>query len=319
MAVVAPAGSRGDDGPGLPRGVIRAVFCRERGKLRAGGAGTQGPPPPHTPHTSRRRRHSPVPRPRSTCCCLQQGVTGVGWEPAPDSPAPAGTNARKSRGTGSAPGARPGKLPSEGKTSGWEEGEREEKPRERGKLTLAKGIDFKPGHFLGQDGFWQVEEGRIVDWEIVVIVLQDPDGRSLDAAGARGHKKQVSIHRGHAHGQDRTGREHGGLTAGTRMAPPVPGCSGTQRAHTRVQMHKHEYTRTNADAHMETQKRVFVHINTRVQTTHVCKHTKHTRERTSTTTAPRSCKHRSPHRHWSSPRPAGVPPNPSLSLSPLFT
>lgn len=132
MAVVAPAGSRGDDGPGLPRGVIRAVFCRKRGKLRAGGAGTPGVPSPPPPHTSQRCRHSPVPRPRSTCCCLQQGVTGVGWEPAPDSPAPAGTNARKSRGTGSAPGARPGKLPSEGKTPGWEEGEREEKPRERG-------------------------------------------------------------------------------------------------------------------------------------------------------------------------------------------
>lgn len=69
-----------------------------------------------------------------------------------------------------------------GKTLGQEEGEQEEKSRER-ELTLAEGIDFKPGHFLGQDGFWQVEEGRIVDWEIVVIVLQDPDGCSLDAAG----------------------------------------------------------------------------------------------------------------------------------------
>lgn len=69
-----------------------------------------------------------------------------------------------------------------GKTLGQEEGEQEEKPREW-ELTLAEGIDFKPRHFLGQDGFWQVEEGRIVDWEIVVIVLQDPDGRSLDAAG----------------------------------------------------------------------------------------------------------------------------------------
>lgn len=136
------------------------------------------------------------------------------------------------------------------------DGRRENERRSQGnggELTLAKGIDFKPGHFLGQDGFWQVEEGRIVDWEIVVIVLQDPDGRSLDAAGARGHKKQVSIHRGHAHGRDRTGRgEHGGLAAGTRTAPPVLGCSGTQRVHTRVQMHKHEYTRTNADAHTET-------------------------------------------------------------------
>lgn len=65
---------------------------------------------------------------------------------------------------------------------GKEEREREEMPRE-GELTLAEGIDFKPGHFLGQDGFWQVEEGRVVDREIVVIVLQDPDGRSLDAVG----------------------------------------------------------------------------------------------------------------------------------------
>lgn len=62
------------------------------------------------------------------------------------------------------------------------EREREEKPGE-GELTLAEGIDFKPGHFLGQDGFWQVEEGRVVDREIVVVVLQDPHGCSLDAAG----------------------------------------------------------------------------------------------------------------------------------------
>lgn len=74
----------------------------------------------------------------------------------------------------------------QGENTGMEKGRRRDNKRRSqgtGELTLAKGIDFKPGHFLGQDGFWQVEEGRVVDREIVVIVLQDPHGRSLDAAG----------------------------------------------------------------------------------------------------------------------------------------
>lgn len=105
---------------------------------------------------------------------------------------------------------------SRGENMGTEKGRsRENKRRSQGKgeLTLAKGIDFKPGHFLGQDGFWQVEEGRVVDREIVVIVLQDPHSCSLDAAGrgsrAGGAQRTVSTtpRRGaHTDGQDREGQ-----------------------------------------------------------------------------------------------------------------
>lgn len=57
--------------------------------------------------------------------------------------------------------------------------------RGKGNLTLAEGIDFKAGHFLGQDGFWKVEEGGVVDREVVVVILQDPHGRPLDAEGGK--------------------------------------------------------------------------------------------------------------------------------------
>lgn len=245
MAVVAPAGSRGDDGPGLPRGVIRAVFCRKRGKLRAGGAGTPGvpSPPPFTPPSAAGTAPSRG-RARLAAACSRALLVWAGNR-HPTRPRRPGQTHANPEGPARRPEPGPGSCLRRGK---HRDGRRENERRSQGnggELTLAKGIDFKPGHFLGQDGFWQVEEGRIVDWEIVVIVLQDPDGRSLDAAGARGHKKQVSIHRGHAHGWDRTGREHGGLAAGTRTAPPVPGrsvctpgckCTSTN-THARMQMH----------------------------------------------------------------------------------
>lgn len=50
-----------------------------------------------------------------------------------------------------------------------------------GPLTLSEGIHLEARHFLGQDGLGQVEKGRVVDREVMVILLQDPHCHSLDA------------------------------------------------------------------------------------------------------------------------------------------
>lgn len=75
---------------------------------------------------------------------------------------------------------------------GWGSGEESEKEtgsrregRGAGPLTLSEGIHLEARHFLGQDGLGQVEEGRVVDGEVMVILLQDPHGHTLDAVGER--------------------------------------------------------------------------------------------------------------------------------------
>lgn len=70
-----------------------------------------------------------------------------------------------------------------------EESERETGSRREGRgagpLTLSEGIHLEARHFLGQDRLGQVEEGRVVDGEVMVILLQDPHGHTLDAVGER--------------------------------------------------------------------------------------------------------------------------------------
>lgn len=48
------------------------------------------------------------------------------------------------------------------------------------RLTLSKRVDLESRHFLAQDGFWQVQEGRVVDGEVVIIIFQNPYSDSLD-------------------------------------------------------------------------------------------------------------------------------------------
>lgn len=55
--------------------------------------------------------------------------------------------------------------------------------RGAGPLTLSEGVHLEARHFLGQDGLGQVEEGGVVDREVMVILLQDPHCHSLDAVG----------------------------------------------------------------------------------------------------------------------------------------
>lgn len=52
-----------------------------------------------------------------------------------------------------------------------------------GLLTLSEGIHLEARHFLGQDGLGQVEKGRVVDREVMVILLQDPHCHALNAVG----------------------------------------------------------------------------------------------------------------------------------------
>lgn len=60
-------------------------------------------------------------------------------------------------------------------------GRRPGRPRSRAASPL-RGIHLEARHFLGQDGLGQVEEGRVVDREVMVI-FQDPHCHTLDAAG----------------------------------------------------------------------------------------------------------------------------------------
>lgn len=55
-------------------------------------------------------------------------------------------------------------------------------------LTLSERIHLEARHFLGQDGLGQVEEGGVVDREVMVILLQDPHCHSLDAVGGDGRR-----------------------------------------------------------------------------------------------------------------------------------
>lgn len=94
--------------------------------------------------------------------------------------------------------------------------ERDQEGGGAGPLTLSEGIHLEARHFLGQDGLGQVEEGRVVDREVMVILLQDPHGHALNAvgemAGGVGRRgRQGAQGKGHirAGWQGRTGHRTG--------------------------------------------------------------------------------------------------------------
>ena len=81
-------------------------------------------------------------------------------------------------------------------------------------LTLSEGIHLEARHFLGQDGLGQVEEGRVVDREVMVILLQDPHCHTLDAvgetAGGRGREDRQGVQGRDTAGQvSRAGEDRG--------------------------------------------------------------------------------------------------------------
>ena len=83
-----------------------------------------------------------------------------------------------------------------------------------GPLTLSEGIHLEARHFLGQDGLGQVEEGRVVDREVMVILLQDPHCHTLDAvgetAGGRGREVRQGVQGRDTAGQvSRAGEDRG--------------------------------------------------------------------------------------------------------------
>ena len=76
-----------------------------------------------------------------------------------------------------------------------------------GPLTLSEGIHLEARHFLGQDGLGQVEEGRVVDREVMVILLQDAVG---ETAGGRGREDRQGVQGRDTAGQvSRAGEDRG--------------------------------------------------------------------------------------------------------------
>lgn len=142
--------------------------------------------------------------------------------------------------------------------------EEERKSRGKGELTLAEGIDLKPGHFLGQDGFWQVEEGRVVDREIVVIILQDPHGRALDAAGRHGRARGGGTHAERQLAPRRAGG-HGGRVALRGRGTPR-GERGRTRRGEGGQLPRPRGATVWAQALVNTQVRARTRLNARTHT-----------------------------------------------------
>lgn len=92
--------------------------------------------------------------------------------------------------------------------------ERDQEGGGAGPLTLSEGIHLEARHFLGQDGLGQVEEGRVVDREVMVILLQDPHGHALNAvgemAGGVGRRdRQGAQGKGHSEQAGRAGQDTG--------------------------------------------------------------------------------------------------------------
>lgn len=89
-----------------------------------------------------------------------------------------------------------------------------------GPLTLSEGIHLEARHFLGQDGLGQVEEGRVVDREVMVILLQDPHCHTLDAAGETAGRAGREDRQG-ARGRDTAGRvsRAGGTEGRDKLLP----------------------------------------------------------------------------------------------------
>ena len=61
------------------------------------------------------------------------------------------------------------------------EGERERGKSRKSRPTFSQVVDLEPRHLLGEDGLGQVEQCRVVDGEVTVVLVQDPHGCPLDA------------------------------------------------------------------------------------------------------------------------------------------
>lgn len=52
-------------------------------------------------------------------------------------------------------------------------------------IFTVQGVNLEARHLLGQDGLGQVEQSRVVDGEVAVITIQQPDSCPLDTATQR--------------------------------------------------------------------------------------------------------------------------------------
>ena len=62
--------------------------------------------------------------------------------------------------------------------------------------TFSQAVDLEGRSLLGEDGLGQVQNGRVVDGEVAVVVVQHPGGRSLNTAGPQNNIKAPSQLRG---------------------------------------------------------------------------------------------------------------------------
>lgn len=60
-------------------------------------------------------------------------------------------------------------------------------------LFTIQRVNLEAGHLLGQDGFGQIEQCRVVHGEVAVITVQHPDGRTLDTITQSVSKYRSSI------------------------------------------------------------------------------------------------------------------------------
>lgn len=58
------------------------------------------------------------------------------------------------------------------------------------KCTFFQVVDFEGGHLLGKDGLGEVKQCRVIDWEVAVVLVQNPHSCPLDAAL---HQKQEDM------------------------------------------------------------------------------------------------------------------------------
>lgn len=52
-------------------------------------------------------------------------------------------------------------------------------------VLTVQGVNLEARHLLGQDGLGQVEQGGVVDGEVAVITIQQPDSCPLDTKTQR--------------------------------------------------------------------------------------------------------------------------------------
>lgn len=74
-------------------------------------------------------------------------------------------------------------------------------------FTFSKAIDLESGHLFGKNGLWKIEEGRVVDGEVTVILVEDPDCCPLDTVCREKKISKICIN-AHHHRPSQAHKDH---------------------------------------------------------------------------------------------------------------